>query len=87
MLYPEEFAGGMGYRTETLSEEGNMKTGCIEISYDTVDLAGKTLNIDFLAEKRAGDPSTAVLNRHEDISATRTDNHKRSRFHQHILIL
>lgn len=62
-----KFAGGMGYRTETLSEEGNMKTGCIEISYDTVDLAGKTLNIDFLAEKRAGDPSTAVLNRHEDI--------------------
>ncbi len=61
------FAGGMGYSTEIISEDGNTETGCIKISYDTVDLAGKTLNIDFLAETKAGDPGTAVLSCHKDI--------------------
>lgn len=61
------FAGGMGYSTEIISEDGNTETGCIKISYDTVDLAGKTLNIDFLAETKAGDPDTAILSCHKDI--------------------
>lgn len=62
-----KIAGGMGYKTETLSESGNTRTGCIEIHYNSVDLAGKTLNIGFLSETTLGDPSTAVINRQVDI--------------------
>lgn len=62
-----KIAGGMGYTGETISEEGNTRTGCIEITYNSVDLAGKTLNIDFLSETIIGDPSTAVLKQHVDI--------------------
>lgn len=62
-----KIAGGMGYTGEKISEEGNTRTGCIEIRYDSVDLAGKTLNIDFLSETKPGDPSTALINQHIDI--------------------
>lgn len=62
-----KIAGRMGYTGEKISEEGNTRTGCIEIRYDSVDLAGKTLNIDFLSETKPGDPSTALINQHIDI--------------------
>lgn len=62
-----KIAGGMDYKSETISEEGNTKIGCIEISYNSVDLAGKTLNIGFLSEITPGDPSTAVINQQVDI--------------------
>ena len=60
-------AGGMGYKTEGISQNQNTKTGCIEISYDSVDLAGKTLNIDFLSETILGNKSTALIKQHVDI--------------------
>lgn len=62
-----KIAGGMGYKAETISKNGNTKTGCIEIGYDSIDLAGKTLNIDFLSEITPGDPSTAIIKQHVDI--------------------
>lgn len=62
-----KIAGGMGYRAESISQEGNTKIGFIEIHYNSVELAGKTLNIDFLSETVFGDSSTAVLNQHVDI--------------------
>lgn len=60
-------AGGMGYKTEGISQNGNTKIGCIEISYDSIDLAGKTLNIDFLSQTTLGDTSTALIKQHVDI--------------------
>lgn len=62
-----KIAGGMGYKSEPISEEGNTKIGCIEVTYNSVDLAGKTLNIGFLSEITPGDPSTAIINQHVDI--------------------
>lgn len=62
-----KIAGGMGYSTETISEEGNTRVGCIEVHYDNVDLAGKTLNITFLSETEAGNPSSALINEVIDI--------------------
>lgn len=62
-----KIAGGMGCRAESISQEGNTKTGFVEVNYNSVDLAGKTLNIDFLAETVFGESSTAVLNQHIDI--------------------
>lgn len=62
-----KIAGGMGYTGETISKTANTHTGFMEIRYNSVDLAGKTLNIDFLSETTMGDPSTAVLKQHVDI--------------------
>lgn len=62
-----KIAGGMGYTGETISKTANTRTGFIEIRYNSVDLAGKTLNIDFLSETTMGNPSTAVLKQHVDI--------------------
>jgi len=47
-------AGGMGYGTDTISEEGNTRIGYIKVEYDHVDLAGKTLNITFLSQTNSG---------------------------------
>lgn len=62
-----KIAGGMGYKAEPISQNGNTKTGIIEIHYNSVDLAGKTLNIGFLSETHPGDPSTALINQYVDI--------------------
>lgn len=62
-----KIAGGMGYKAEPISQNGNTKTGIIEIHYNSVDLAGKTLNIGFLSETHPGDPSTALINEKIDI--------------------
>ena len=62
-----KIAGGMGYTGETISETANTRTGFMEIHYDTVDLAGKTLNIGLLSETHLGDPSTALINEQIDI--------------------
>ncbi|MGN0679061.1 MAG: hypothetical protein ACI4JS_05295 [Oscillospiraceae bacterium] len=62
-----KIAGGMGYTSETISQEGNTRTGCIEITYNSVDLAGKTLNADFLSVINIGGNSTTVLSEHKDI--------------------
>ena len=62
-----KIAGGMGYKAEPISQNGNTKTGIIEITYNSVDLAGKTLNIGFLSETHIGDPSTALINEKIDI--------------------
>ncbi len=45
-----EIAGGMGYTGNTISEEGNTRTGLIKVHYSSADLSGKTLNITFLVE-------------------------------------
>ncbi len=57
-------AGGMGYMTDIISEEGNTRTGFIKVEYDNVDLAGKTLNITFLTETQNG---TVLLKEEKDI--------------------
>lgn len=62
-----KIAGGMGYTGETISKTANTRTGFMEIHYDTVDLAGKTLNIGLLSETHLGDPSTALINEQIDI--------------------
>lgn len=60
-------AGGMGSQGETIFQEGNTRTGCIEITYDSVELAGKTLNIDFISRANVGGTLTTVLSEHKDI--------------------
>lgn len=62
-----KIAGGMGYTSETISETANTRTGCIEITYSSVDLAGKTLNIGFVSDANIGGSYTTILNHHEDI--------------------
>ena len=62
-----KIAGGMGYTSETISETANTRTGCIEITYSSVDLAGKTLNIGFISDANIGGSYTTILNHHEDI--------------------
>ena len=62
-----KIAGGMGYKTECISQNGNTKIGCIEISYDSIDLAGKTLNIDFICETTPGNTSSVLIKQHVDI--------------------
>lgn len=62
-----KIAGGMGYKSETISETANTRTGCIEITYNSVDLAGKTLNIGFVSDANIGGSYTTILNHHEDI--------------------
>lgn len=58
-----KIAGGMGYVADTISEEGNTRTGLIKISYSSVDLSGKTLNITFLSETGG----TVLLKEEKDI--------------------
>lgn len=60
-------AGGMGYSSETISTEGNKRTGCIEIHYDNVDLSGKTLNIAFLSEANIGGGNVTLISENKDI--------------------
>ncbi len=62
-----KIAGGMGYSTGTLSEEGNKRTGFIEIEYANVDMAGKTLNITFISEAYSDGNYTEILNETQDI--------------------
>jgi len=62
-----KIAGGMGYSTGSLSEEGNKRTGFIEIEYDNVDMAGKTLNITFISEAYSDGSYTEILNQKQDI--------------------
>lgn len=59
-----KIASGMGYGTDTISEEGNTRTGFIQVEYDNVDLAGKTLNITFLARTNS---SPVLLKETKDI--------------------
>ncbi len=59
-----KIAGGMGYEGDTISEEGNTRTGYMKVEYDNVDLSGKTLNITFLTETKDG---TVLLNEKKDI--------------------
>lgn len=60
-------AGGMGYSSETISTEGNKRTGCIEIHYDNIDLSGKTLNIAFLSEASIGGGNVTLISENKDI--------------------
>ena len=62
-----KIAGGMGYSTGSLSVEGNKRTGFIEIEYDNVDMAGKTLNITFISEAYSDGNYTEILNQKQDI--------------------
>lgn len=62
-----KIAGGMGYSTGSLSEEGNKRTGFIEIEYDNVDMAGKTLNITFISDANFNGVYTEILNQKQDI--------------------
>ena len=62
-----KIAGGMGYSTGSLSEEGNKRTGYIEIEYANVDMAGKTLNITFISEAYSDGSYTEILNQKQDI--------------------
>ena len=62
-----KIAGGMGYSTGSLSVEGNKRTGFIEIEYDNVDMAGKTLNITFISEAYSNGSYTEILNQKQDI--------------------
>lgn len=62
-----KIAGGMGYSAGSLSEEGNKRTGFIEIEYANVDMAGKTLNITFISDANFGGIYTEILNQKQDI--------------------
>ncbi len=59
-------AGGMGYVTDNISEEGNTRTGLIKVHYSSVDLSGKTLNITFLSEALNG-TDEVLLKEEKDI--------------------
>lgn len=62
-----KIAGGMGYSAGSLSEEGNKRTGFIEIEYANVDMAGRTLNITFISDANFGGIYTEILNQKQDI--------------------
>lgn len=62
-----KIAGGMGYSTGSLSEEGNKRTGFIELEYDNVDMSGKNLNITFISDANFGGVYTEILNQKQDI--------------------
>ncbi len=59
-----KIVSGMGYGTDDISEEGNTRIGYIKIFYDHADLAGKTLNITFLAKTNS---SPVLLKETKDI--------------------